>query len=77
MLPDKAKMIIQIIVMLLKVLIFSSQLDIKNSRTLSDWNSLNNYHISKPVNILSNGSFNSVKTVQKLYQKIILLRAVI
>ena len=67
----KVKMIIQIQIIMLKVHIFSSQIDIEVSRSLSDWTSLNNYHISKTVNILNNGISNSVKTVQQLYQKII------
>ena len=73
----KVKMIIQIQIIMLKVHIFSSQIDIEVSRSLSDWTSSNNYHISKTVNILNNGISNSVKTVQQLYQKIIQSIAVI
>jgi len=70
MLPVKAKMIIQIQIIMLKVHIFSSQIDIEVSKSLSDWNSSNIFLISKMVNIFNNGISNLVKTALLLYLKI-------
>ena len=77
MLLVKVKTIIQILIIMLKVHIFLSQIDIEVSRFLSDRNNSNNFLITKMVLILNSGSSNSVKTAQQLFLKIIQLKAVI
>ena len=77
MLLAKVKTIIQILIIMLKVHIFLSQIDIEVSRFLSDRNNSNNYLITKMALILNSGSSNSVKTAQQLFLKIIQLKAVI
>jgi hypothetical protein len=77
MLLAKVKTIIQILIIMLKVHIFLSQIDIEVSRFLSDRNNSNNFLITKMALILNSGSSNSVKIAQQLFLKIIQLKAVI
>ena len=67
----KVKMIIQIQITLLKVHIFSNQIDLEATNSHSEKNSSNYFLISKMDLTLSNGSSNSKKIAQQMLLKTI------
>ena len=70
--PVKGMTVIQILIIMLKVLIFSNQIDLEATKFHSDKNNSNNFLISKMELIFNNGNSNSKKIAQQLLLKTIL-----